>query len=207
MRLAFTLLEILVAMALLVTVIALTVQLLVPGLRISARSHARSELQQVGTLILGRLNDDLLSANQAGISWIGSRSGSPAVLALQPTDLPTVQGMPAYQLRLVAYLWDPSARELRRRVYDPVPGSLVTLSARAPSRLGAARLLALPGTPGAFEERLLSRDVTGFTLASNVALPNFGNPLQVTLGLERKAASGAVERFAQTRRISLRNVP
>ncbi len=207
-RNGFTLLEVIVAAVLLLLMLTLGLQLLVPSLRLSARGQARADLEQRGVLALARLTDDLLTTTQAAVSWADSQAGSPAVLALQPMDNPTSNGRQAYQDTLLTYTWTPTTRELRRQVWNPVPASLaITLSRQGPLQLNRGKLMQLPTTTGALDDRLISRDVKQITLASPIHAPNFGNPLTLTLELERKAVSGPPETFQLSRTVSLRNAP
>ncbi len=200
----FTLAEILVAAGLAFLVLVLSLQFILPAMRISMRTQARTQMQQSCIMALQRIRTDLDQTNAAAIGYVNQGVGqSHTVLALQPLRPEVVNNLPAYEMQLVSYHWTTDPGMLMRRRWEPppsIPGA--TFLPDQPLRLMQPQLNLLPGLIDFKESRQICPDVSGFSIASAVPPPNVGNPLRIRLDLKKRDDSCTLE---QT--VLLRNSP
>lgn len=199
-RPGFTLAEILVVSGLAFLLLLLTVQFILPVMRLSMRAQDRTQLQQICYLALTKLRSDFEATNAAAIGLVNQGPGETStILAMQPVEPQMIDAHPAYKKELVCYYWTPSEGKLWRKVYRPDGFSF---DSKFATRLGLSQLHTLPALTGAQDARQLANDVSEFSLSSSVAAPNIGNPLKVKLTLKRVQDNCTLE---QT--IVLRNSP
>lgn len=82
-REGFSLAELLVALALLSLLTTTCLLVVLPSLRITARSSARSGMQQQALMLLTRLERNLLRSSDFGVSLRPATPGQPFLMALQ----------------------------------------------------------------------------------------------------------------------------
>jgi type II secretory pathway component PulJ len=194
-KIGFTLLEILVASALLLLVVGLMVRVLVPAFRISAETSIRSELHQRGHHALNRLGFDLQKTGSTGLK-IFQTSPSRTLIALQQLEDADPQADPVFQNGLIIYVWEQN--QLTRFTYeDPDP----TFS-EAPQSYTVGELETFITQSKA---KPLSQDIVNFTITDADPDPSrLKQPLTLTLQMER-VHKDKVQKLTLSRSITQRN--
>jgi len=207
-RSALSLLEVVVAMGLAVMALALMVQLLVPSARISLRGAARTEIQETCVVALRQLAADLQRTNASAFTY--KNSSGPTTLgfvALQPLQVDSPEVAPRYLLELVDYIFDPGTGTLRRQRWEPVPSTLVALSAVEGTRLTDSQLNLLLTLTPPLDQRVVAHDVVEFSVGGNVPPPNMPNPVNLHLVVQKKTTSMDPDRFRLDQTVTIRNAP
>ncbi|MBI3924235.1 MAG: prepilin-type N-terminal cleavage/methylation domain-containing protein [Armatimonadetes bacterium] len=189
-RSGFTLLELLIALALTGLLTWLGFAFLFPAVRASFRGAAQVGVQQEAVLSLVRLVQDLERTTAGGISL--STSVDRVLLAVN--RLEDVQGdaTQLWELGFSVYAWDRSTGRLTRREWsardnpDPDPAAIgVTMGLGKPTRVTPEQLAALAAPRGS----LLAQDVVRFEIrhqgSSDLTL---AGPLELEIELVREDA-------------------
>lgn len=215
---AFTLLEITVVTALAFLLLALTVQFVLPAMRLSVRTQARTHMQQACFITLNKIRTDLEQTNAAAIGFV-NKGGveSDTIVAIQPLADDVVNSKPAYRQELVVYEWKGSQDKMMRKVWKPAPDILPMMTddptpkaitsplfkPDEPTRLTLNQLhsvLTLTAQP--YDSAQICPDVTDFSISSGTNPPNIENPIKLKLSLKHAEDSCMLE---QT--VYLRNSP
>lgn len=171
----FTLVEVLVASALLLLVLDLLYVFLVPTMRMTLKGSTRSQLQLEGFSALETLARDLQRSAPGAWTW---RDQAPVALGLARQDSVLPTGLKTWERSAVVYaLLD---RRLQRH-QEPEPGA----DGGSPVRLGPARLAEVARLPAA---RTLATEVESF-----VCVPR-GDCLELSLTLDRHVDRVVVRR-------------
>lgn len=188
---AFSLLEVLMVMALTVILLALLAQVLIPMGKGSRKGAQQIELQQVGQVALDRLVADLSLAPLEGVTLIKpATTGARTLLAVQQLADVTATGGQQWKTTLNVYWHDPATRQLCVRVWPPGPPNLGRLPDPAdPFEPTPSELTSL-----AQGGRVLAGQVEAFEV-DRTALP-----LKLRLAL-----SAQDEKFELKRSLKLRN--
>jgi type II secretory pathway pseudopilin PulG len=200
---AFTLIELMVAGALGLGLLALTLAFLVPSMRFFGQGSARVECQQQALTALNKAERDLQQTAMGGLSLFPQGSGlatDPVGMALLPLYDVDQDAHQLWQTRWTLVYWDRTRGNLYRKV---LPSA--ALSQDKPTTLSQPQFVALCQDSGA-PEQLLAGQVSHFDVLDPVAGPNVGQPLTLSLELLRKTAQSTTpERFRLERTVTLRN--
>lgn len=192
----FTLLELMVAGACLLLLVAMMMQLLIPAFRISAKASTASELHQRGHHALKNLADDLQRTPAAGFAVYPTAPGRTLISLHQVIDAdPT--GAPVYADGLVIYLWQDRSL-VRHRYVDPDPAF-----ASSPRRLSVEQLETY--LSAVVESRLLCSDLTSLSVSDSDPDPKrLRQPLLIAMELTRGEES-QLQRLALSEKVTMRN--
>jgi hypothetical protein len=184
-----SLLEIMVAGALMLGLTGLVLSVLYPSFRASSRNASRVEMQQQAALVMERLLLDLESAATASVSV------HPEGLAIQQLDGVTGTGLQIWKKELIVY--SRMGTTLVRERWPPAPPVLLVVLVDAyPTRITSVDLAAIIAARNG-SERKLAFGVTAFDLDPN---------LSFRIALERKIPGRPEsETFELQRRVTLRN--
>ncbi len=217
-RRAYSLLEVILSLALITLVMGLTLAFLFPALRASVRGTLRVEMQQQAVTALNRLCSDVRRTSVAGLSL---RSGPPPIaVAACPVSGPDLRsgqpgpmqpdGTVVWSDFFVIYYLDESSRKLMRREWPPGPPAptVEETTIIKPRRLSPARLAQILSQPAA-NEMVLATDVASFEIEPGPGGSDseVAQPVRFRLVLERRGNTGHLsqERFIYTRSVFLRN--
>ncbi len=217
---AFTLLEMIVVTALAFLLLSLTVQFVLPAMRLSLRTQYRTQMQQACYITLSKIRTDLEQTNASAIGFI-NKGGveTDTIVAIQPLLDEVPNSRPAYLQELIVYEWKGSQDKLMRKVWRPAPDVTPMMTddptpkvipsplfkVDGPTRLTLAQLhsvLTLPQSAAPYESRQICPDVTEFSISSATSSPNIENPIRLKLSLKRQEDTCTLE---QT--VYLRNSP
>lgn len=189
MRRGMSLIEILVAGALMLGLTTLVLSVLYPSFRASSRSASRVEMQQQAALVMERLLLDLEPAALASVSV------HPEGISIQQLDGVTGTGLQVWKRGLIVYALQGST--LVRELWPPSPPALpVALVDAYPTRITSADLAAIVASNNG-TERKLATGVTQFEVTSG---------LSITLALKRSIPGRSeAETFTLERQVTLRN--
>jgi len=160
-RRAFTLAEVMIAMALLAVVSTVAYEILAQLFRFSGRASQRSKMQAEGTVVLSNLASDLRLTRADRISTAPLTDGGLCAAFACARDV-TGQGVPIWQ-NWVSYVWRKDSGKLVRRHTPPGPPNL-TVSFNGPGALPGSDLVALSNAGPNGTEHRLSDCVKAFTL-------------------------------------------
>ncbi|MCA9790334.1 MAG: prepilin-type N-terminal cleavage/methylation domain-containing protein [Candidatus Eremiobacteraeota bacterium] len=196
---AFTLIEVLVASTLTLLLIGLCFSFLIPALRHSRHGAVQAELQQMATLSMRKLVDDIEKTNYSGISLCQD----PVVLAIHPLVDVTPAGRRVYADELVVYFYDSANQVLKRRTWPPEPPAGIPVpGSEAALRLTGDQLKMFPGASS--RARSMANSLVEFEITHAGTAGFLQLPLKVRMVTE--SGSGRErERFELVRTITLRN--
>jgi prepilin-type N-terminal cleavage/methylation domain-containing protein len=124
-RKGFSLIEILIACVLLLLILGLIMEVVIPMGRGTVRGSQQIELQQVGTMAVNRIAEDLSTAPPAGITRVPSSgpptsgSGNRLILSIQAlTGVDTV-GQQVWADHLIILWWEKPSGKLYRMKWPP----------------------------------------------------------------------------------------
>lgn len=207
----FSLVEILVSVALLSLVTGLFVAFLFPTMKHSAQGTARADLQQMAVMALDRIQRDLLESGTRGISTIpraeAEPRNDPVVVAAIPIQDVGADAQPLWAQRVVVYWWDEEARRLSRREWPPEPPTelSVTLDPSRPRTLPYADLRALALQRNG-KEASVANDVVDFDVTDADPGPGVASPVVVRMTVERGVnQQEEPESVTMERSVTLRN--
>lgn len=188
-----------VAATLTLLLLGLCFSFLIPALRHSRHGAVQAELQQMATLSMRKLVDDIEKTNYSGISL----RQDPVVLAIHPLVDVTPGGRRVYADSLIVYFYDSDNQVLKRRSWPPEPpAGIPHPGTEAGMRLSADQLQMFPGeSPGA-------RNMANSLAEFEITHAGIGGFLQLPLTVRMVTESGsgqARERFELVRTITLRN--
>lgn len=170
----FTLAEAVIGSFLAALLLTLLLAILVPALRLGARTYLRLEKSQLAARVVRQLQADL------------GRTALPGV-SLSPLVIQPLRGLAgassAWESRWVVYHHDSAERTLRRLEHDPALDDVRRPHLPSPAELATA----LQGLPGA---RTLAREVEEFRLSVPPELAGRGL-VRLELKLEGQEALGA----------------
>ncbi|MFN8608074.1 MAG: type II secretion system protein [Vulcanimicrobiota bacterium] len=204
---AMSLLETLLAGALLTMVMGLVLSFLIPTFRNSSRGGLRVEMQQQASLALEKLVIDLEHGAPASVSILPAPLGTDEVsgVAVQRMDGFTSSGTQVWETSLVVYYWLPKTGTLKREIWNNgrQPSLSVTLLDYHPARITRQDLLDIIND-GSGPEFNLARGVTRFSV--DYPPPPAQQPYRIQLTLERSPmGQSANEVLALDRALTLRN--
>lgn len=202
-----SLLETLLAGALLTMVMGLVLSFLIPTFRNSSRGGLRVEMQQQASLALEKLVIDLEHGAPASVSILPAPLGTDEVsgVAVQRMDGFTSSGTQVWETSLVVYYWLPKTGTLKREIWNNgrQPSLSVTLLDYHPARITRQDLLDIIND-GSGPEFNLARGVTRFSV--DYPPPPAQQPYRIQLTLERSPmGQSANEVLALDRALTLRN--
>lgn len=195
-----TLLEVVIAAFMLLTMLGVLTLLVVPSIRNSQAGMARSWMQQQAFLVLDKVGDDLQRTARQGVSY---SPGPPVQLGMVRLLDVTPESTQVWERKAVLYTLESGV--LRRQVVRSLEAT--NPDATAPQQLtpGTLQELASSTDPEA-ESRVLARSVTDFLVAVDTSRhPDC--PVSLTVGVERRTQAKEPERFRVSRTISVRNRP
>lgn len=193
---AFTLAELLVAVAVLVLVAGAALGFFFPSLRDSTRTQVRMDLQRAAVDASYKLIADLEICTPSGVGLAETMVGLQPVIDITAEVPPA----PVYDSKLTLYWWDAPHHTLQR--WTGLPTGFV-LSSSVPHRCTLDEMKDLVSK--ASKSTCVCRDVTAFQLSSTALPPAVGLPLKLHLVVERPAAAGyPPERYQIERTVSLR---
>ncbi|MEW6282035.1 MAG: hypothetical protein AB1758_25750 [Candidatus Eremiobacterota bacterium] len=186
-RRAYTLLEVLVGVALAGLLVSLLVAALIFSLRVTAVGTNRSNLQASAALAVRRIERELQQTSPSEITLESGGGGGTVGLALLPVlDVGSTREL-QWSTERVLFYWDRGQGTLLRKCI-PLDG---------PRRLPAGELQAAFAAPGRVQ--LLTPNVADFQVSGT-------DVITLRLRVQRKAVSGNVaESFELKRDVALRN--
>jgi len=202
-RRGVTLLEVVLATALLGLLATLIVQVLVPMGKGSARATQQVELQQTATLAIEQIARDLTSSIPAAVS-VAAPGGPPprgeALMSVQRLETVAADGTQVLESQLVVYSWTAAEQCLWRKTWPPAPPDLFGgFTAGALWFPTASQLRDVTAARNG-RERQLARFLKQLDIAAS------GTTVLVTLSLEAPAPDGKPpERFDLERLVYLRS--
>lgn len=200
---AWTLVEMLVGLAVFALLTTVLAMFLLAVSRGSARSSVRSTLQSQALVVLSHLASDLERATPQTLWIVEATPGAPAAAGMILMKDMSPMGSVEWEEELVVYGWFPEGRLVRRTWPPPPPDLDLTLSPSAPPSPTPEDLLSVVRENGG-PTRLLARDLDSFSLSKT----GDGSLVVCELGFRRKAVSGdRVEEYSLRRTFQLRNSP
>ncbi|MDQ7821354.1 MAG: type II secretion system protein [Candidatus Eremiobacteraeota bacterium] len=205
----FTILELLVACAVLVILMSLVIAFLVPGMRISALGAARVEIQQEALRSIQKINTDLDLSVPAGVGLYITGAvpkQGPLYLSVMRLSYVDPQGKQLWEDNLVVYSWKGPGTPLVRKVWTPSSQPALGLTFTTPSRFLQSQIIQIADEP-LLRGQIVARDVAELNMESSSAAPTVSSPVKITIKLSREAATGRKdpEVFELSRTIGLRN--
>lgn len=201
-RRGLSLLELLVAVALMGMLGTLFVWFLVPSMRISGQQSARAELQQQAVLAVNRVASVLQTTAAAGIS---RRASEPVAVAAVPLVNVDNQGRQQWATNLTVVYWDKPGERLYEKVWEQgwSPPSL-SFDPSRPATATAGQLLAIIDSPNG-GARSLATGVGLFSVTGAAGDATLTMPLNVTLELRRQTSQRQEpETYAASRLVTVR---
>lgn len=198
----FSLLELLVAVALMGMLGTLFVWFLVPSMRISGQQSARAELQQQAVLAVNRVAAVLQTTAAAGVS---RRASEPVTVAAVPLVNVDSQGRQQWATNMTLFYWDKPGERLCEKVWEQgwSPPAL-TFDPGRPATATAGQLLAIIDSANG-GPRSLARGVKTFSVTGAAGDATLTMPLNVTLELQRTTSQRqAAESYVASRVFTVR---
>ena len=194
MRRGVSLVEVLLASALLSTMLVLLVRVLIPLLHYFSWTAARAELMTASGLVRARLQTDFQKARWEGVVLpVGAaRAGD---LCIHPLADITPTGQASWSSQAIIYHWDTASGDLTRRLWTPSPA----LDPSLPFRPDLAALTAVATDAHLSGSRLLRGQLKEFSVAQN------GHVLQLHLVLQMGVPGRSAEILEQNQEFVLRN--
>ena len=203
----FTLVELLVAFALLGLLSLMFVWFIVPSMRMASLGTTRVDIQQMAVLACNRVATELLDTAPSGVS-LHSRAqadptSEPVVVAIVPLRDIDENGHRVWENVVSVFFWQRSDGRLLLRHFPPgPPGALSVnpLPVDRPSQLPTTDLLALANASASVV------DVASKVVAFDVIRVTGGRAFSVELSIEKGVAGKQqAERFDYKKVVSLRN--
>lgn len=206
-RRGMSLVETLLAGALLTMVMGMVLSFLIPTFRNSSRGGLRVEMQQQASVAMEKMVIDLEHGAPASVSILPAPAGTDEVsgVAVQRMDGFTSSGTQFWETQLILYYWLPKTQTLKREVWNNAmkPTLSVTLLDYHPARITRQDLLDVIND-GSAPEFTVARGVTKFSV--DYPPPPAQQPYRIQLTLERSPiGQSANEVLALDRSITLRN--
>lgn len=199
-----TLGELLVALPLMLLLSAIVYRGLVSTTRATAKYTAQAQLQELATVTLRRLEQDLSTTPAAGLAvYLPEGEGDPTVVSMHALVDVDANGVRIYADHLKVYVYQPAPSVLVYREWNVLPDG-TALDPLEPCRPTTDQLRRMATEPSP-RERVVMRDVAAFTLTSDAPAGQIGNPVTLRLLLRRQAVSVEVEEFDLRRVFTLRN--
>ncbi len=206
----FTLLEVLVATALMLMLFGLVFAFLIPGMRTYALGSVQAEMQQEATMLLRNITNDLDLAVSGGVTvspvTIPTPNNGPVYLAVMKIESINDKGQQKWEDALYVYYWEKSGASVIRKIWTStsLPSLGKTLS--APVHFSDSELTQIINEP-TLRTKVVARDVSLFEIAGATGSAWPQPPYTVTVEITRKAATGRSEpeKFKLCRIFSLRN--
>jgi len=207
-RRGMSLLETLLAGALLTMVMGLVLSFLIPTFRNSSRGALRVEMQQQASTTLERLVIDLEHGAPASVSILPAPTGTNDVsgVAVQRMEGYTSSGAQVWETQLIAYYWLPKTQTLKREIWNngKSPSLPVTLLDYHPAHITRQDLIDIIND-GSSPETSLARGVSKFSV--EYPTPPNQQPYRIQLTLERSPiGQKAPEVLTLDRSITMRNL-
>lgn len=207
-RRGMSLLETLLAGALMTMVMGLVLSFLIPTFRNSSRGGLRVEMQQQASIALERLVIDLEHGAPASVSILPAPTGTDEVsgVAVQRMEGYTSSGAQLWETQLIVYYWLPKTQTLKREIWNNgmKPSLPVTLLDYHPAHITRQDLISIINDASAPESNL-AQGVTKFSV--DYPAPPNQQPYRIQLTLERAPiGQKAPEVLTLDRSITLRNL-
>lgn len=207
-RRGMSLLETLLAGALMTMVMGLVLSFLIPTFRNSSRGGLRVEMQQQASIALERLVIDLEHGAPASVSILPAPTGTDEVsgVAVQRMEGYTSSGAQLWETQLIVYYWLPKTQTLKREIWNNgmKPSLPVTLLDYHPAHITRQDLISVINDASAPESNL-AQGVTKFSV--DYPAPPNQQPYRIQLTLERAPiGQKAPEVLTLDRSITLRNL-
>ena len=203
----FTLVELLVAFALLGLLALMFVWFIVPTMRMASLGTTRVDIQQMAVLACNRIAAELLDTSPSGVSLYSRAQADPAadpvVVAIVPLRDIDESGHRVWENRVSVYFWQRSTGKLLLRHYPPGPPGALTvnpLPVDRPTQFPTVDLLALANASAQavnVANKVVSFDVTRVTGRRAYAVD-----MSIEEGVSGKQQA---ERFDYKKVVSLRN--
>lgn len=210
----YSLIEIMVASALLLTLMTVAVALLVATLNGYTRGSNRSDLQQQSMVAITHACADLESAGLMSLTLynpLDTSNSVPTAFSLVPVDKTVVpDGTVNWQTNLVVYAFNPNAQTITRRVFsstDPLlTGANVVFEPTIPPRIPTSLLLTLASTSNSTDQ-VFAHNVSLFEIHNG---NDGGSYIVPPMSLQIRLSAGASyqsqnETFDLTRTFLMRN--
>lgn len=163
----------------------------------STQLTAQVQLQAQATLLMDRIEADIVRSSANGLKWRNASRDEPTgVLSIHPVTGLEGGGLVTFSpTTVVIYVYDRGTRTVRRRVWDPPPSTLgISLDPFEGFRPSDGQLDAL-ATMDCADERLLGTQVASFEVQTKEEVPEtqVGNLLIIKARFERKAVTKSVK--------------
>jgi len=208
----FTLLEVILAAALVLMLGALAVGFLNPSLRALSRGSTRADMQQDAMVALGRLCADLQATATSAVGLLNPEASGPgpvviSLVRVETTAPPT--GEAQWETSVIAYVWDRASERVVRRVFataNPVISGM-GLSGLSPRRADDATLTRMASMSNPAGDEVLAIGVKQFRVATAGSGKSYVSP-PFTIRIEMARAGShrnEPERYVMTRSVTTRN--
>jgi hypothetical protein len=192
MRRGVSLVEVLLASALLSTMLVLLVRVLIPLLHYFSWTAARAELMTASGLVRARLQTDFQKARWEGVVLPTGVAGD---LCIHPLADITPTGQASWSSQAIVYHWDVVSGDLTRKLWTPSPA----LDPSVPFRPDLVALAAVAKDANLSGSRLLRGQLKEISVLQN------GHVLQLHLVLQMGVPGRSAEILEQNQEFVLRN--
>ncbi|MHC9541657.1 MAG: type II secretion system protein J [Vulcanimicrobiota bacterium] len=206
----FSLLEVLVATALMLMLFGLIFAFLIPGMRTYALGSSQAEMQQEATMLLRNIANDLDLAVSAGVTVspavLSTPNNGPVYLAVMKIESINDKGQQIWKDALYVYYWEKPGAPVIRKQWTSTSLPSLGKTLNAPIHFTDSELAQIISEP-TLKTKVMARDVINFEVYGATGSTWPQPPYNITVEISRKAATGKQdnEKFKLNRIFSLRN--
>lgn len=200
-----TVVEMMIACAVVVLLGLMTINFLVPAMALSAQGSMRAEMQQQASIAMIKITKDLEATSVGGLGILTPAAGQPNGIGVN-TILSASDEAQAWDSKLRCYLYFPGTKKLIYKVYPPGPPDPVAMALPfnpvRPIKVSPADLLQIANQANG-SEMTLAGNVEAFTVELT---PPGRSAIEVNLKLQQTVPhSQKVETLDFRRFIAVRN--
>lgn len=178
-RRGMTVVEMMIACAVVVLLGIMTINFLVPAMALSAQGSIRAEMQQQSSIALVQMIQDLQATSVAGVSLLPPNGTNPTGFGVDIIQSASDTSQ-TWEDKVRCYFYYPTQKKLIRKTFPPNPPALgLPFNPGRPVAVSPSDLMLLANTPNG-TEKTLAINVESFT----VDLPN-DNPVTIKMTLQQ----------------------
>ncbi len=195
-----TVVEMMIACAVVVLLGLMTINFLVPALSLSAQGSIRAEMQQQASVAMIRMVQDLEATSVGGIGLLPPNGTNPTGFAVNKIVAASDQSQ-TWADNLVCYLYYPDKKKLMRKTFPPNPPALtLPFNTNRPFRVTPVDLMQIANQANG-TEMTLAINVEGFV----VDMPG-RSPVEIKLTLQQTVPhTQKLESLQFRRSVTVRN--